>query len=192
MIYVGTSSKLLFPSLRLGYVVVPENLLEGFEKLKHLIDDHLPLIDQAALAAFLESGAFFSHIRRCRKAYAERQALFLDLFQKSDLPLDFRHTDGGMNLTGYLPPGTDDAQWSAKLHASGLDVPSLAHYSVKRRSPGLVFGFTAFSPNVIRTSFEGMKKVLQLCMKTSASQRGAGISQDAVEPTKQATALGGD
>ena len=173
VIYVGTSSKLLFPSLRLGYVVVPESLLEGFEKLKHLIDDHLPLIDQAALAAFLESGAFFSHIRRCRKAYAERQALFLDLFRKSDLPLDFRYTDGGMNLTGYLPKGTADAVWSAKLRSAGFDVPSLSHYSVKQRTPGLVFGFTAFSTSVIRTSFEEMKKVLRYCEKGSVGDRSA-------------------
>jgi len=194
VIYVGTSSKLLFPSLRLGYVVVPESLLEGFERLKHLIDDHLPLIDQAALAAFLESGAFFSHIRRCRKAYAERQALFLDLFRKSDLPLEFRYTDGGMNLAGYLPTGTDDAKWSNRLHASGFDVPSLAHYSIRRRSPGLVFGFTAFSPTVIRTSFEGLKRVLQQCIRCSAaisSARPAAI-QGSTEPVKHISAQGGD
>jgi GntR family transcriptional regulator/MocR family aminotransferase len=167
VIYVGTSSKLLFPSLRLGYVVVPESLLEGFEKLKHLIDDHLPLIDQAALAAFLESGAFFSHIRRCRKAYAERQALFLDLFRKSDLPLDFRYTDGGMNLAGFLPAGADDAKWSSRLRTAGFDVPSISHYSFRQRTPGLVFGFTAFSPNVIRASFESMKKVLHDCVTDS-------------------------
>jgi GntR family transcriptional regulator/MocR family aminotransferase len=165
VIYVGTSSKLLFPSLRLGYVVVPESLLDGFEKVKHLIDDHLPLIDQATLAAFLESGAFFSHIRRCRKAYAERQALFLELFRKSDLPLDFRYTDGGMNLTGFLPVGTDDTKWSTSLRAAAFDVPSISHYSLRQGTPGLVFGFTAFSPNVIRASFESMKKVLHSCVR---------------------------
>ncbi|HST09799.1 MAG TPA: PLP-dependent aminotransferase family protein [Terriglobales bacterium] len=169
VIYVGTSSKLLFPSLRIGYVVVPESLLESFEKLKHLIDDHLPLIDQVTLAAFLESGAFFSHIRRCRKAYAERQALFLDLFRNSGLPLDFRYTDGGMNLTGFLPEGTDDTKWSNRLRSAQFDVPSLSHYSVKRRTPGLVFGFTAFSPHVIRSSFEAMRGVLQQCVKGSSS-----------------------
>ena len=160
VIYVGTSSKLLFPSLRLGYVVVPESLLDDFQRLKHLIDDHLPLIDQAALAEFLESGAFFSHIRRCRRVYAERQALFLDLLRKSDLPLDVRYTDGGMNLTGFLPRGTDDAEWSRALAEAKFDVPPISHYSIKRRAPGLVFGFTAFTPNVIRASFESMEKIL--------------------------------
>jgi GntR family transcriptional regulator/MocR family aminotransferase len=161
VIYVGTFSKLLFPSLRLGYVVVPESLLDGFIEIKHLIDDHLPLIDQATLALFLESGAFYSHIRRCRKAYAERQSLFMRLFESSDLPFVFEHTDGGMNLTGFLPDGTDDEAWSTRLRTAGFDVPSLSHYAVKNTRPGLVFGFTAFKPDVIQSAFDRMRGVLK-------------------------------
>jgi GntR family transcriptional regulator/MocR family aminotransferase len=163
VIYVGTSSKLLFPSLRIGYVVVPDSLVESFEKLKHLIDDHLPLIDQATLAEFLESGAFFSHIRRCRRAYSERQGLFLDLFRKSNLPLHFRYTDGGMNLAGFLPTRIDDRKLSSRLQSADFDVPAISDYCIHRHLPGLVFGFTAFSPTVIRGAFEKMKNVLDNC-----------------------------
>jgi GntR family transcriptional regulator/MocR family aminotransferase len=159
VIYVGTFSKLLFPSLRLGYVVVPETLVDGFVELEHLIDDHLPLIDQATLALFLESGAFYTHIRRCRRAYAERQALFIELSKRADLPLDFPHTDGGMNLAGLLPAGADDAAWSARLRVAGLDVPALSHYAIRPTRPGLVFGFTAFSPAVIRAAFARLRAV---------------------------------
>ena len=169
VIYVGTSSKLLFPSLRIGYVVVPESLVESFERRKHLIDDHLPLIDQATLAEFLESGAFFSHIRRCRRAYAERQAAFLELFRKSSLPLDFRYADGGMNLAGFLPTRLDDRKWSSRLRSAGFDVPAISDYCIKRHLPGLVFGFTAFSPAVIRGAFDRMKKVLEICARPAAS-----------------------
>jgi GntR family transcriptional regulator/MocR family aminotransferase len=169
VIYVGTASKLLFPSLRIGYVVVPDSLIEGFERFKHLIDDHLPLIDQATLAEFLESGAFFSHIRRCRRAYAERQALFLDLFRKSDLPLDFRYTDGGMNLAGFLPSRVDDRKWSSRLRSAAFDVPAISDYCIHRHLPGLVFGFTAFSTAVIRAAFDRMRKVLDNCARASAS-----------------------
>ncbi len=160
VIYVGTFSKALFPALRLGYVVVPPELLDKFQAAKHLMDDHGPLIDQATLAMFLESGAFYSHIRRCRKAYAERQALFLELFQKSDLPLEFRHTDGGMNLIGWLPPKSDDKRLSLLLRNGGLDVPPLSSYSLKHRSPGLVFGFTAFGEKEIRSGFSRVKELL--------------------------------
>lgn len=161
VIYIGTFSKLLFPSLRLGYVVVPAALLDGFVGLKHLIDDHLPLIDQATLAEFLESGAFYSHIRRCRRTYAERQSFFLKLFRESDLPLDFRHTDGGMNLTGFLPSGTEDREWSARLRKSGFDVPSISSYALKKADPGLVFGFTAFDRQTIAGSFVRMVNALK-------------------------------
>lgn len=160
VIYVGTFSKLLFPSLRLGYVVVPEDLLEDFIRLKHLIDDHLPLIDQATLASFLESGAFYSHIRRCRKAYAERQELFLQFFHSADLPIEFPYTDGGMNLTGLLPAGANDAEWTRRLRSAGFDVPALSSFAVGRSRPGLVFGFTAFNPAAIRGALERMLPLL--------------------------------
>jgi GntR family transcriptional regulator/MocR family aminotransferase len=161
VIYVGTFSKLLFPSLRLGYVVVPESLLESFVGLKHLMDDHLPLVDQAALALFLESGAFYSHIRRCRKAYAERQGLFLKLLREADFPLEFPVADGGMNLTGLLPAKADDAVWSRRLAAAGFDVPALSRYAVRPTRPGLVFGFTAFAPPVLRAAVGRLRRVLE-------------------------------
>jgi len=161
LIYTGTFSKLLFPSLRLGYVVVPHELLDRFIELKHLNDDHLPLLDQATLALFLESGAFYSHIRRCRREYAQRHALFLDLFARSGLPLTFEQTDGGMNVVGYLPGGSDDAAWSRRLQDAGFDVPALSHYAIEPARPGLVFGFTAFPAERLRAEFKRMRPILE-------------------------------
>jgi GntR family transcriptional regulator/MocR family aminotransferase len=159
VIYVGTFSKLLFPSLRLGYAVLPKSLVEPFAELKTIAEDHGPMIDQATLAAFLDSGAFYSHIRRCRKSYAERQQAFLDAIAKGSLPLDFRYRDGGMNLTGFLPEGCDDLVWSARLKRAGLDVPALSQYASVPTERGLVFGFTAFPPAQIR---RGVEKMLSL------------------------------
>jgi GntR family transcriptional regulator / MocR family aminotransferase len=159
VIYVGTFSKLLFPSLRLGYVVLPKTLVEPFHGLKCTADEHGSLIDQATLAAFLESGGFYSHVRRCRRNYAERQEAFLEAISKRNLPLDFRYRDGGMNLTGFLPAGTDDGAWSERLNAAGLDVPALSRYADGPTEPGLVFGFTAFTPAQIR---RGVERILEM------------------------------
>ncbi len=159
VIYVGTFSKLLFPSLRLGYAVLPKSLVEPFAELKTVAEDHGPMIDQATLAAFMDSGAFYSHIRRCRKSYAERQQTFLSAIAKGSLPLEFRYRDGGMNLTGFLPASCDDLVWSARLQKAGLDVPALSQYANSATERGLVFGFTAFTPAQIR---RGVEKMLSL------------------------------
>jgi GntR family transcriptional regulator / MocR family aminotransferase len=161
VIYVGTFSKVLFPSLRLGYVVMPSELYDKFCSARHLIDDHGPLIDQATLALFLESGAFRSHIRRCRKAYAERQECFLEAVRKSGVPLQFTHSDGGMNLLGWLPVEADDQAWSKRLSEGGLDIPALSSFSLQTRAPGLVFGFTAFTPRQIRAAVERMRRLVR-------------------------------
>lgn len=169
VIYIGTFSKLLFPALRLGYAVLPVPLVEKVQDLKGVVEDHGPMIDQATLAAFLDTGAFYSHIRRCRRAYAERQRVFLEGIQKGGLPLEFRYTDGGMNLTGFLPRAYDDLEVSARLHRAGLDVPSLSSFLSRVADPlanrargsdsdqderGLVFGFTAFTPERIQAGVD--------------------------------------
>lgn len=166
VIYVGTFSKLLFPSLRLGYAVLPKSLVEPFAELKTVAEDHGPMIDQATLAAFLDSGAFYSHIRRCRKNYAERQETFLEAIGKGSLPLEFRYRDGGMNLTGFLPVDCDDLEWSARLQKAGLDVPPLSQYANSPTERGLVFGFTAFTPAQIR---HGVETLLSLRLDRPAN-----------------------
>ncbi|MEO6486540.1 MAG: PLP-dependent aminotransferase family protein, partial [Thermoanaerobaculia bacterium] len=171
VIYTGTFSKILFPSLRLGYVVVPDALLDRFIELKHLSDDHLPLLDQATLALFLESGAFYSHIRRCRREYAARHALFLDLFARTNLPLTFEPSDGGMNVVGFLPDGSDDAAWSRRLLEAGFDVPALSHYAIEPARPGLVFGFTAFPADTLRFEFKRMRPLLEKAAEELAGGR---------------------
>src|SRR3546814_1476878 len=74
VIYVGTFSKVMFPSLRLGYLVLPPSLVDLFRRARAAVDDHAPAIAQAPLADFIESGQFAAHLRRCRARYAERRA----------------------------------------------------------------------------------------------------------------------
>jgi len=160
VVYVGSTSKALFPSLRIGYAVLPEPLVEKFAELRAAVDEHGPLIDQATLAEFIESGTFFRHLRRSRREYALRLEAFLDSATKFALPLQFPFTDGGMNLAGFLGSIADDAEFSERLKKKGLDTPPLSRYSLRSTSPGLLFGFTAFEPKVIRKSLQLASKVL--------------------------------
>src|SRR5258708_40097039 len=71
VIYAGTMSKILYPSLRLGYIVAPESLVDSLAKIRSAMDQHSPAIDQATLARFISEGFFLSHIKRMQKIYSE-------------------------------------------------------------------------------------------------------------------------
>jgi len=155
VIYVGSMSKVLFPSLRIGYVVLPAPLLDEFVSLRSVLDEHGPLVEQATLAEFMDAGCFHSHIRRSRGVYGERLAAFVESASRLGLPLSFPHTDGGMNLAGFFPDGsTEDARASEGLRRAGLDVPPVSQYSLRPGRPGLVFGFAAFGQETIRESLK--------------------------------------
>ena len=77
VIYAGTMSKILYPSLRLGYLVVPEKLIDSMAKIRSVMDQHSPAIDQATLARFITEGFFLSHVKRMRKLYADRREFFI-------------------------------------------------------------------------------------------------------------------
>lgn len=160
VVYVGSFSKILFPALRLGYVVLPPQLVDRFAAIKHVADDHGPLVDQATLTAFMESGAFYTHLRRCRRHYAERQQCFLAEMRKYDLPFEFPITDGGMNLAGLLPAGADDCRWSRLFAQQALDISPLSRYAIEDGRRGMLFGFTAFEPKAIRTGIAKLARVM--------------------------------
>jgi len=157
VIYLGTVSKVLCPALRIGYAVLPQRWVEPFAELRAAVEDHGPFIDQATLAEFLATGAFYTHIRRCRKAYAERLAAFLEAAR--GLPLDFPHTDGGMNLMGLWTGEPRAAE--ATLARHGLDVPAIERYALRSSPRGLLFGFTAFDRPAIRAGVRRLALALE-------------------------------
>jgi GntR family transcriptional regulator/MocR family aminotransferase len=159
VIYVGSFSKTLCPGLRLGYVVLPPSLVEPFAALKSTVDDYSPLVDQATLAVFLDSGGFHAHLRRCRRHYAERQAFFLEQIERRKLPLKFPVTGRGLNLAGMLPEGTNDERLSRRLNKAGLDIPALSRYATRSIQSGLLIGLASFDIKQIGEGVGRMARV---------------------------------
>src|SRR4051794_27308303 len=136
-IYLGTFSKVLFPSLRLGYLVVPADLVAAFVAARALADRHPPSIEQAALADFITEGHFARHIRRTRALYAERQAALLAAADRELAGLiELPPAEAGMHLVGWLPPGANDAEASYCAARAGVDAPALSAYALEPVSRG--------------------------------------------------------
>jgi GntR family transcriptional regulator/MocR family aminotransferase len=154
VIYAGTFSKVLFPSLRLGYLVVPAELVDAFVAARALADRHSPSVTQAALADFIDGGHFARHVRRTRALYAERQAALVAAVGRA-LPglLEVRPAEAGMHLLGWLPDGVDDREAARAGLAREVDAPPLSGFRARttRRGErgGLILGYAAYAPREI-------------------------------------------
>jgi GntR family transcriptional regulator/MocR family aminotransferase len=162
VIYTGSMSKILFPSLRIGYVVLPDSMVDDFARLRTVVDEQGALVDQAALAEFIGKGSFFGHIRRCRKEYSARLDTFLTTAAHLKLPLRFPNPEGGMDLLGdwILPPQNEAALYRRLLEA-GFYIPSLSQYSIRSTRRGLVFGFTAFDHATIKSALQRLATIIR-------------------------------
>jgi GntR family transcriptional regulator/MocR family aminotransferase len=152
VIYVGTFSKVLFPALRLGYLVVPPLLVDAFAAARGLVDRHPPSVTQAVLAEFIAEGSFARHVRRMRVRYAEQQAALVEAARRElDGALEVRPAAAGMHLVGWLPAAIEDGAASLAALQAGVEAPALSAFRL-RRSPrsGLLLGYAAWSPAELR------------------------------------------
>jgi GntR family transcriptional regulator/MocR family aminotransferase len=143
VIYTGTFSKVLFPSLRLGYIVIPSDLVERFAAVRQSMDICPSHASQAVLAAFIREGHFRRHIRTMRKVYEERRALLVEHIERAfGSSCTIMGAEAGMHLTLLLPDMRDDCKIAEKAIQRKLLLSALS-LSYAGRSPrqGLVLGF---------------------------------------------------
>jgi GntR family transcriptional regulator / MocR family aminotransferase len=152
VIYVGTFSKTMFPALRLGYLIVPEPLVDAFRAARAAADRHSPTMEQAVLADFIGDGHYARHVRRMRRIYSERQDVLIEAIRKHLAGvLDARLSAAGMHLVAWLPEGMDDEAVSARALAAGVEASALSRYAVDRLNRGgLLLGWAGYQPDDLR------------------------------------------
>lgn len=150
-IYIGTLSKVLFPSLRIGYIVAPTELFEPLVRARSLAGHQSPTMEQAVLADFINEGHFARHIRKMRAVYAERQAALVKAGQRElQGLLDVCRNDAGMHLMGWLPEGVDDRDAFNAAASHGVEVTALSTYCLEPGTRGaLRLGYTGYTPKQI-------------------------------------------
>jgi GntR family transcriptional regulator / MocR family aminotransferase len=162
VIYLGTFSKLLFPSLRLGYAVLPEDLVAPFAAARHLADRQSCGLAQAIMTDFILDGHFARHLKRMRAHYGERQAFLIDLLHRRLGGLvDVKPVESGMYMTAWLPPGWDDRAVAARLAALGVAaLPLSALTLATTRPPALVLGYAGHGEREMTRAVDRMAEAL--------------------------------
>ena len=143
VIYIGTFSKVLFPALRLGYVVVPKDLVPAFSAARDAADIFSSPLYQAVLTDFIREGHFARHIRRMRTLYMDRRKVLVNAIrnQMGDI-VEVIGAEAGMHLVALLPPSTDDMSVSKHAAQNGISaMPLSSCYLKPPKRVGLILGY---------------------------------------------------
>ena len=166
VVYVGSFSKVMFPALRVAYLVVPPHLVDAFRRARAALEDHPSTMAQPALARFIEDGHFVTHLGRMRRLYAARQAALLESGARHlDGLLDVAPDPAGMHLVGYatkaLQRRMTDREGSARAAARGVTAQALsAYYRGRAKKQGFLLGYAAHSEREIEKAVKVLAEVL--------------------------------
>ena len=144
VVYVGTFSKVMFPALRIGFVIAPPSLLPALAAARQFAGTQQAMLEQMVLTDFIADGHFERHVRRMRAVYAERQNDLIDALRtECDGLLDASPAGSGMHLVGWLAPDADDADVSRRAAARSVDAIALSAFAIGRGAgrPGVLLGY---------------------------------------------------
>jgi len=160
VIYVGTFSKVMFPALRLGYIVVPKDLIPAFSATRDAADIFSPILYQAAMTDFIREGHFARHIRRMRMLYGERRnVLAKTIHDTFGDRLEVIGAEAGMHLVALLPPGVSDIAIAKKAATKGISaMPLSICYQNPPRRGGLILGYGGTTHDQIREGARSLAK----------------------------------
>lgn len=163
VIYVGTFSKVLAPGLRVGFLVLPESLIEAYQRSRAILDHHPPLVVQATLAEFFDEGHMDRHVTRLKHAYREvRDRLLEGLDAQLGSTFEVIPSVAGLHVCGLLADGVRDMDVSEAAARHGIEAPVLSdHYLGPRVRQGLVLGFGAVTPEEVRPAVSRLARAVE-------------------------------
>ncbi|GAA0775637.1 PLP-dependent aminotransferase family protein [Roseibium denhamense] len=164
VIYVGTFSKSLFPALRLGFVLVPDGLVESFARVCQTWLSGVPTVTQAIVAEFMDEGMFATHIRTMRQLYKERYEILMRESASLAGDIDMQATSSGFHTLGLLSNSLDEEKLVAKSAEHGITTVPLSRYTLRSLPQrGLVLGFGSAAADEIRKGIQTLKTILPAC-----------------------------
>jgi GntR family transcriptional regulator/MocR family aminotransferase len=162
VIYIGTFSKVLFASLRMGYMVIPPDLVERFIAVRHTMDIFPPYLYQEVIADFMQEGHFARHLRRMRLLYSGRRKALVDQLGKSlGDALEIHGTAAGMHLAATFRSERDDVAIAHKAAAAGVWLwPLSRSYMTKNVRKGFVLGYGNVAPQRMPAAVEKLRHAI--------------------------------
>ena len=162
VIFIGSFSKLLFPSLRIGYLVLPLSLVDYFLAFRLRTDFRNLNLDQAVLCDFIADGHLGRHLRHMRDLYSSRLAALMDGARRYlEGLLTISNVRAGLYTTGFLKNGMTSRAAEKTAAAHGVEALALDRFTLKRPDPkGLLLGFAAFDEATIRAGLVKLASVL--------------------------------
>jgi GntR family transcriptional regulator / MocR family aminotransferase len=162
VIFAGSFNKTLFPSLRMGYMVVPERLVGAFRMCKSIHSRHHSWGDQAVVHAFIEEGHYVRHLRKMRKVYSERLQVLADEVRKHlDGALELSPVEAGMQTVGWLRTPQCPNEIAALALEKNVDVIPLSRYcQSKQVPPGFQIGFAAVDGKSIARGVQILSQII--------------------------------
>lgn len=162
VIYVGTFSKILSPALRIGYLILPQHLVERFKKAKWYTDRHTSSIEQLVLAQFIEEGHLDKHVRKMRKIYKDKRELLVHAVQKYFKKARIIGKSAGMHLVVELPDVHINRELAKVIETKGVKIYPIDEYSLHKgvHANRFVMGYGGLTPEEITKGVALLKEIL--------------------------------
>jgi GntR family transcriptional regulator/MocR family aminotransferase len=172
VIYIGTLAEVMFPSLRLGYLVIPQDLKQSFLDIRSTVDSlSTCVLYQMAMTDFIREGHFSRHLRRMRGVYMQaRSVLAADIVARKDGFLEVVGDEAGRQLLALLPPGIDDVEIAAKCPNTSATVYPLSEcYMRAPQRGGLVIGYANLAASDVPSLVDALRSLITFRRKNQSA-----------------------